>query len=92
MIKSFRHKGLRKFFETGSIAGIQARHATKLQVQLTALDNAKRPQDMGAPGWQLHPLKGGLSERWAITVNGNWRLTFAFVGEDATSVDYQDYH
>ncbi|MDZ7851745.1 MAG: type II toxin-antitoxin system RelE/ParE family toxin [Halomonas sp.] len=92
MIKSFRHKGLRKFFETGSTAGIQVMHAPKLQVQLTALDSAKRPEDMSAPSWKLHPLKGSLRGRWAITVNGNWRLIFAFDGEDAILVDYQDYH
>lgn len=92
MIKSFRHKGLRKFFETGSTAGIQAKHAPKLQVQLTALDSAKRPEDMSAPSWKLHSLKGDLAGHWAITVNGNWRLTFAFEGEDAILVDYQDYH
>ena len=92
MIKSFRHKGLRKFFETGSIAGIQAKHATKLQIQLTALDSAKEPADMNAPGWRLHPLSRGLKGHWAIIVNGNWRLTFTFEGEDAILVDYQDYH
>ena len=92
MIKSFRHKGLRKFFETGSTAGIQAKHAPKLQMQLTALDSAKRPEDMSAPSWRLHLLKGDLQGHWAITVNGNWRLTFSFDGEDAVLVDYQDYH
>ena len=92
MIKSFQHKGLRKFFETGSTAGIQAQHATKLQIQLTALDSAKGPEDMNAPGWRLHPLKGSLHGHWTITVNGNWRLTFTFDGEDAILVDYQDYH
>ncbi|WP_110648661.1 type II toxin-antitoxin system RelE/ParE family toxin [Salinicola peritrichatus] len=92
MIKSFRHKGLRKFFETGSTAGIQAKHATKLQIQLTALDSAKRPEDMNAPGWGLHPLSHDLKGHWAITVNGNWRLTFTFDSEDAILIDYQDYH
>lgn len=71
MIKSFQHKGLRKFFETGSTAGIQAKHATKLRIQLTALDSAKGPEDMNAPGWRLHPLKGSLHGHWTITVNGN---------------------
>lgn len=92
MIKSFRHKGLRKFFETGSTAGIQAKHSAKLQIQLTALDSAKRPQDMSAPSWKLHPLKGGLREHWSITINGNWRLTFTFDEGDAILVDYQNYH
>ncbi|MGP9766983.1 type II toxin-antitoxin system RelE/ParE family toxin [Halomonas sp. AOP13-D3-9] len=92
MIKSFRHKGLRKFFETGSTSGIQAKHATKLQIQLTALDSAKAPEDMNAPDWRLHPLSHKLKGHWSITVSGNWRLTFAFEGKDAILVDYQDYH
>lgn len=92
MIKSFEHKGLRKFFETGSTAGIQAKHTQKLQVQLTALDSATFPNDLGVPSWKLHALKGNLAGHWAITVNANWRLTFRFEGEDVILVNYQDYH
>ncbi|MBD8129333.1 type II toxin-antitoxin system RelE/ParE family toxin [Pantoea agglomerans] len=92
MIKSFRHKGLEKFFKSGSTAGIQPKHAVKLQIQLTALNSATRPEDMSAPGWRLHPLKGSLAGHWAITVNGNWRMTFFFEGDNAILVDYQDYH
>ncbi|KAA5927677.1 peptidase [Pantoea sp. VH_4] len=92
MIKSFRHKGLEKFFKSGSTAGIQPKHAVKLQIQLTALNSATRPEDMSAPGWKLHPLKGSLAGHWAITVNGNWRMTFFFEGDNAILVDYQDYH
>lgn len=92
MIKSFRHKGLEKFFRSGSTAGIQPKHAVKLQIQLTALNSATRPEDMSAPGWRLHPLKGSLTGHWAITVNGNWRMTFFFEGDNAILVDYQDYH
>ena len=93
MINSFRHKGLQRFFETGSKSGIQAKHVERLQIQLTALDNAKRPLDMNAPGWKLHPLKGKeLKDHWSIWVSGNWRLTFKFEGTDAVLVDYQDYH
>ncbi|MDR2872917.1 MAG: type II toxin-antitoxin system RelE/ParE family toxin [Xanthomonadaceae bacterium] len=93
MIKSFRHKGIQKFFTTGSTTGIQVKHATKLRLQLTALDSAKRPEDMSAPGWKLHPLKGATFKgHWSIWVSGNYRLTFAFEGEDAILVDYQDYH
>lgn len=92
MIKSFRHRGIEKFFNTGSKAGIQPKHAQKLSLQLFALDNAVRPEDMNAPGWRLHPLHGELSGHWSVDVSGNWRLTFAFEGTDAVLVDYQDYH
>jgi proteic killer suppression protein len=92
MIKNFRHKGLQCFFETGSKAGIQAAHASKLRLQLTALDQAVRPEDLSAPSWKLHPLKDELNEHWAITVNGDWRIVFAFEGANAILVDYRDYH
>ncbi len=92
MLKSFRHAGIEKFFKTGSKAGIQPDHAKKLELRLTALDSAKGPSDVDLPGWDLHPLKGGLKSHFAIKVNGNWRLTFAFEEEDVILVDYQDYH
>lgn len=92
MIRSFRHRGIERFFTRGSKAGIQSKHAEKLRRQLFALDNAKRAEDMNAPGWRLHQLKGELVGHWSIDVSGNWRLTFAFDGEDAILVDYQDYH
>ena len=90
VIKSFRHAGIEKFFETGSKAGIQPAHAKKLRLQLSVLDASSRPEEMGFPGWQLHKLSGKLKNHWAVTVNGNWRLTFTFEGEDAVLVDYQD--
>jgi proteic killer suppression protein len=92
VIKDFRHRGLEKFFRTGSKAGIQPKHANKLQLQLFALDNSKAPGDMNAPGWKLHRLAGELADHFAVSVSGNWRLTFRFEGEDAVLVDYQDYH
>lgn len=92
MIKSFRHKGVRRFFETGSMAGIQAAHAGRLRRQLTALNRAATPDDMNMPGWDLHPLVGNLAGHWSVKVNGNWRLTFTFEDGDAVLVDYQDYH
>jgi len=92
MIRSFRHKGVERFFESGSRAGIQAAHAPRLARQLSALDTATRPEDMNRPGWDWHPLKGSLSGHWSVSVNGNWRLTFAFENGDAILVDYQDYH
>ena len=91
MIKSFRHKGLQRFFETGSKSGIQAAHASKLRLQLAALDQAVKPEDLSAPSWALHPLKGELKGHWALTVNGNWRMVIAFEGENAVLVDYRDY-
>jgi proteic killer suppression protein len=92
VIKSFRHSGIERFFKTGSKAGIQPAHATKLSTQLYALDAARKASDLNTPGWRLHPLKGDLRSHWSIQVNGNWRLTFKFEGEDAILVDYQDYH
>jgi len=92
MIGNLAQKGLEKFFRNGSKAGIQAQHATRLRIQLGMLDDAGAPEDMSAPGWRLHPLKGDLAGHWSVTVNGNWRLTFRFEGEDAVLVDYQDYH
>lgn len=92
MIKSFRHKGLEKFFKTGSKAGIQTQHAVKLRVQLSALEHATNSKDMNAPGWGLHRLKGDMAKYYAISVSGNWRLVFRFEGQDAVDVDYVDYH
>ena len=92
MIKTFRHRGLEKFFLTGSKAGIQPKHAIRLRIQLTTLNLASRPEDTDRSGRKIHPLKGDLKDHSAITVNGNWRMTFRFEGEDAILVDYQDYH
>lgn len=92
MIKSFEHKGLQVFFETGSKAGIQPHHANKLHLQLAALNQARKPEDMAAPLWGLHPLGHDLAGHWAVSVNGNWRLTFRFEDGDAILVNYQDYH
>ena len=92
VIRSFRHAGIEKFFRTGSKAGIQPKHATKRGIQLFALNRARSAADMNAPGWLLHALKGELQNHWSVKVSGNWRLTFAFEGEDAILVDYRDYH
>jgi proteic killer suppression protein len=92
MIKSFKHRGLEKFYNTDSKAGIIPGHANKLRLQLTALDLATVPGDLARPGWNLHPLKGKFEGHWSISVNGNWRVTFKFIGLDAEVVDYQDYH
>ena len=92
MNKSFRHKGIKLFFESGSKAGIQASHASKLARQLSLLNNVKSPDEMNLPGWRFHPLSRDLTNHYAIWVDQNWRLTFSFDGEDAELVDYQDYH
>lgn len=92
MIKSIRHKGLRRFFETGNASGIQADHRKKLRLQLTALDTATTIEDMDIPGFRLHQLKGKRSGTWAIEVRANWRLTFRFADGHAYDLDYEDYH
>jgi proteic killer suppression protein len=92
MIKSFKHNGLKKFYESDSKAGIVPSHAKKLRIQLSVLDVASKPGDMDRSGWGLHPLTGKLAVFWSISVNGNWRLTFRFTGVDVEIVDYQDYH
>ena len=92
MIRSFEHRGLEKFFLTGSRAGIQPAHAGKLTLILTALNVAETPQDMAFPGWNLHQLKGAEAGTWSVKVNGNYRITFRFEGKDAILVDYRDYH
>jgi proteic killer suppression protein len=92
MIKSFAHKGLKRFFETGSLAGIQSNHANRLRVQLSALDTAQTIDDMDLPGFRLHALKGDRTGVWSIAVSGNWRITFEFNEGNAYLVNYEDYH
>lgn len=92
MIKSFKHKGLKKFFETGSVAGIQASHANKLEDRLAMLATSKDIEDMNLPNYRLHPLIGKQKGRWAIDVSGNWRVTFEFIDGDAYIINYEDYH
>jgi proteic killer suppression protein len=92
LIRGFRHKGLAKFFETGSKAGIQPQHAERLRLILGRLSAATAPQDMALPGLRLHGLTGHRAGTWAVWVSGNWRITFKFIGKDADAVDYEDYH
>jgi len=92
MIKSFKHKGLEKYYLKGSTIGIQSKHAKKLKFQLAALDSAIGIDDMDIPGYGLHPLKGNRKGIWSIMVSGNWRLTFAFDQGNAYLLDYEDYH
>ncbi|SFO03115.1 type II toxin-antitoxin system RelE/ParE family toxin [Xenorhabdus japonica] len=92
MIKSFKHKGLKKFFDTGSAVGIDAKQAKKISVRLSVLDLAKDIKDIDVPGFFLHPLTGDKKGQWAITVTGNWRITFEFTDGDVYVVNYEDYH
>lgn len=92
MIVSISHKGLERFHATGSTRGIRPSHAAKLRAQLTALETATTIEDMRLPGYGLHQLSGRMKDRWAISVNGNWRLTFEFRDGNAHVVDYEDYH
>ena len=92
MIRGFKHKGLAKFFQTGSKSGIQAQHAERLRLILGRLSAATSSKDMGLPGLELHPLKGDRKGVWAVKVSGNWCVTFHFVEKDADDVDYEDYH
>ncbi len=92
MIKTFRHKGLERFFRSGSKSGIQPKHAKRLRLQLAVLDAARTAADMNWPGWHGHSLTGDLQGHWAVWVDENWRLTFGFEGTDAVLIDYQDYH
>lgn len=92
MIKNFAHKGLERFFLTGSKAGIQADHASKLRIILGRLNASVAPQDMNLPGLYLHELKGERQGVWSVRVNKNWRVTFRFEGTDAVVMNYEDYH
>ena len=91
-IKAFRHKGLERFFTAGSRAGIQAKHAERLRLILGRLSVATTAADMRLPGLDLHELQGRRKGTWAVTVSGNWRITFTFQGRDVERVDYEDYH
>lgn len=92
MIKSFRHKGLEKFFTTGSKKGIKPEQAVRLKLILFRLQFAEKIEDMNFPGSGLHPLKGKMQGHWAVKISGNWRLIFRFEGGHALEVDYGDYH
>ena len=92
MIQSFRHKGLRRFYDTGSLAGIQPQHAKRLRMLLAGLDSAQVIEDMDIAGFRLRALKGADRGRWSIWVNGNRRLTFEYRDGQAHVLNYEDYH
>ncbi len=92
MIKSFRHKGLEKFYYADDRSKIDPQHASKLTRILDRLDASLCPGDMNLPGYKLHRLSGKEKGTWSVWVSGNWRVTFQFDGKDAIAVDYRDYH
>jgi len=91
MIRSFRHKGLKRLFEEDDARGVLAEHAVKLRDILVRLDIVGEVTDMDLPGLRLHPLKGDWDGFWAVTVRANWRVVFRFTVRDAFDVDYVDY-
>jgi proteic killer suppression protein len=92
MIRSFRHKGLKRLYEDDDARGLNAGHAEKLRRILARLDIAKAPQDLDLPGYRLHPLKGDRKGFWGVTVPANWRVIFRLVERQVFDVDYIDYH
>ena len=92
MIKSFKHKGIQLFFNTGNVKEINPDHSSKIARILDRLDASKSPLDMNLPAYKLHKLKGDKESTWSVWVNGNWRITFLFENEDAILIDYIDYH
>ncbi len=92
MIKSFKHKGLEGFFNTGKKKRVRPEHAKKLERILDRLNAANELKDMNYPGSNLHKLTGNKQGQHAVKVSGNWRIFFEFVEGDAYIVDYDDYH
>jgi len=92
VIRTFRHRGLKALYKGGHGAKVSANHIAKLERILTALDRATGPEGMDLPGFRLHPLKGALKGHYAVSVSGNWRVSFRFESGHAVDVDYLDYH
>jgi proteic killer suppression protein len=92
MIVRFRHKGLKLLYEKGDRRRISAEYADKVERILARLDEATKPSHMDLPGFRLHPLKGDLAGRWAVSVSGNWRIVFRFEGANVCDVDLVDHH
>jgi proteic killer suppression protein len=92
MIRSFKHKGLNRYFERSEAKGLQAAHVARIGRILDLLDAAACPEDLEIPGLSLHPLKGDQKGRWSVSVSGNWRITFAFDDGEVVEIDLEDYH
>jgi proteic killer suppression protein len=92
MIQSFKHRGLKALYDGRTARRVAAAHVEKLRDILAVLDRSRGPDDMNIPGFRLHPLKGSLAGFWAVSISGNWRVTFRFDNGHAADVDYMDYH
>jgi len=92
VIRKIKHKGLKRFFEEGNVKGLPAVHINKIQAVLAVLDTVTAVSYINIPGGRLHSLKGERKGFWSLTISRNWRITFQFIGEDVTDVDYEDYH
>lgn len=92
MIKSFKHKGLKRLFETGQTAGVNPQHADRLRKILALLETSETMVDMDLPGLDLHHLKGKRKGTLSVKVSGNWRVTFSIENGDILDVNYEDYH
>jgi proteic killer suppression protein len=92
MLKTFRHKGLRRLFEGDHLSGVRADQVRRIGDVLAHLDMARHPRDLDLPGYRLHPLRGELKGHWSVTISGNWRIVFRFEDGDAFDVDLVDYH
>ena len=92
MIRSFKHKGLERFFTKDDHRGIPAQFGPRMERMLDRLDASCRANDMDVPGYRFHPLKGERAGEFAVSVSGNWRVTYRFDGEDAVDVNLEDYH
>ena len=92
MIKSFRHKGIERFFKKDDARGINPKHGPRIRRILDLIEEATAVEQLDIAGMHLHPLKFDRKGEWAMTVSGNWRITFRFVGENATDLNLEDYH
>ena len=92
MIRTFRHRGLKRLYDHGDSSKVRPDQAKRITVTLADLDDASRPSDLDLPGYRLHPLKGDLKGFWSIPISANWRIIFRFQEGDAYDVDLIDYH
>ena len=92
MIQKFKHKGLKRLFESGVSNGVSSQHINRIKKILALLETAETLEDMDLPGLGLHPLKGNRKGTWAVSVSGNWRITFKIQNGDIFDINYEDYH